>query len=318
MQEVIFKIGVLVYNHEKYIAKTLNSLINQKTRYSYQIYIFEDFSSDNSREIVKKISVEYPDKIIPIFNPRNFGDFWNLRMNFKYLNSKYFALLDGDDFWSSELKIEHVISFLEENPEFIGVSHNVMLEFDDGRQNELLNKIKFDRTEHTIIDLISGYCYHHTSALIYRNFFGGKLPQIYYHPYSGDWFFSMIHAEHGHIKYFDDVWSTYRIHSNGMWSMLSDIEKNMRNIDATFHYNRLLNYKYDKYFARTSVDIISLLPKLKENFSGLNKYMKYIKYMIIFSTLNSKLNKLRWARHFLRPISKILCSDIIIKPLHDE
>ncbi len=311
MQQVIFKIGVLVYNHEQYLTETLNSLINQKTKFSYEIYIFEDYSTDNSREIVKKFSLDYPEKIKPILNSKNFSDFWNLRANFKYLDSKYFALLDGDDCWNNDLKIEQMISFLEEHPKFMGVSHNVRLEFDDERPTELLNKNSFDRSEHTIFDLISGYCYHHTSSLIYRNYFCGKLPQIYFHPYAGDWFFSMLFAEHGPIKYFDYVWSTYRIHKKGIWSKLDDIEKQMRNIDSCFHYNRLLNYKYDLAFGRMHYEIQRLLPNFEKNFSG---RMRLLKYQILFYSLNSHVNKFRWIRKLLRPFGPILCSNVKVKP----
>ncbi len=311
MRQVILKIGVLVYNHERYIAETLTSLVNQKTQFLYEIYVFEDYSTDKSREIVKKFAVDYPGKIKLVLNPKNFGDYWNLRENFKNLDSKYFALLDGDDCWKSELKVEKMISFLEENPNFVATSHNVQLEFDDGRASVLLNKAPFDRSEHTIFDLISGYCYHHTSALIYRNVIDGQLPNIYFHPYSGDWFLNMIFAEHGPVKYFDDVWTIYRIHQHGIWSKMTEVEKNMRNIDATFHYNQLFNYKYDREFSRMGYEIQRLLPTLENNLSG---WLRWLKYKILLYSLDTPENKLGNFRLLLRPVVQWLCSNVKVKP----
>ena len=308
--DIVLKIGVLVYNHEKYIADTLTSLINQKTNFLYEIYVFEDFSTDKSREIVARFAKEYPDKVIPKFNPYNYGDFWNLRKNFHSLDSKYVALLDGDDRWNYDYKIEEMLTFLEQNPSFAGASHNVLLDFGELRQTELLNKVPFDRSVHTVLDIISGYCYHHTSALIYRNILGGILPQKYYHPASGDWFLSMIFAEYGPIKYFDVVWSVYRIHDKGIWSKLNETGKKMRNIDATFHYNRLMNYKYDKAFGRMHFEIQRLYPLLEKNFSG---WLQLVKYKILFCALNARENRLRYFRYFFRPIAQMLCSIFKVK-----
>ena len=306
----VLKIGVLVYNHEKYITETLLSLINQQTKFVYEIYVFEDFSTDSSREIVKKIAQAHSNKVKLILNPFNYGDYWNLRKNFQNLNSKYIALLDGDDRWNSDSKIEEMISFLDANPTFSGIAHNVLLEY-EGSVPQLLNKVPFDRSVHTIEDIISGYCYHHTSALIYRNIFQGILPKKYYHAASGDWFLSMIFAEYGPIKYLDKVWSVYRIHQKGIWSNLNENSKKMRNIDATFHYNRLLKYKYDKAFGRMHYEIQRLYPLLDKSFLG---RMQMIKYKLLFHTLNARENRLRHFRFFVRPIVHFLCYPDRLKP----
>ena len=54
---------VPVYNSEKYLEKCLNSLINQKTKYKYQIICINDGSTDKSLEILKnykkKLRIEW-------------------------------------------------------------------------------------------------------------------------------------------------------------------------------------------------------------------------------------------------------------------
>ena len=43
---------MLVYNHERFIAQALESVLMQKTDFEYELIIGEDCSSDGSREIV--------------------------------------------------------------------------------------------------------------------------------------------------------------------------------------------------------------------------------------------------------------------------
>lgn len=309
-ETAILKIGVLVYNHAPYLRETISSLLLQKTKFIFEIYIFEDYSTDNSREILQEIVQAFPDKIKLVFNSKNLGDFLNLRLNFKHLDSKYIALLDGDDKWDNENKIEQMISFLETHPETVGTSHNVRLEFDDGRPAELLNKNRFSRPDHTIEDLISGYCYHHTSALIFRNVFKGRLPKMYFHPSTGDWFFSMMFTQHGTIHYFDNVWSIYRIHQKGFWSKISSLDKTMLNLDSAFHYNRLLDYKYDAHFARIYSDIANLV---SQQWKNPRNCLIIFKYLILLCTLKHPKNRLHMLRKLFRPIFLLLTKVIKVK-----
>ena len=48
---LMFSVAVITYNQEKYIAQTLDSIINQRHNYSYEIVVGDDCSSDGTREI---------------------------------------------------------------------------------------------------------------------------------------------------------------------------------------------------------------------------------------------------------------------------
>lgn len=308
--EVIFKIGVLVYNHSKYLRQSLNSLLDQQTNFKYEIWIFEDFSKDNSREIAKEYALRFPDKIKLALNDKNLGDFWNLRLNFKHLDAKYFALLDGDDYWCNENKIQEMITFLESHHQYVATSHNVQLIYED-KDPELLHKSPFERTSHDLNDIISGYCYHHTSALIYRNIFSGKLPEIYHHPSSGDWFMSMIFTEHGNIKYFPYAWSVYRIHQGGLWSRLTESQRTLLNMDSMIQYNLLFKGKYELLFDK------NLYHNAWRYLKNCPKNVANVPYMIIFMILifsfNMKENKLRILHRFFRKLYHLISPIVKVK-----
>ena len=52
---------VPVYNSEKYLEKCINSLINQKTKYKYQIICINDGSTDKSLEILENYKKKFND-----------------------------------------------------------------------------------------------------------------------------------------------------------------------------------------------------------------------------------------------------------------
>ena len=59
------KVSVLVttYNHERYIAQALDSVLMQKTDFDYEINIGEDCSIDRTRSIVLDFQRRNPGKI---------------------------------------------------------------------------------------------------------------------------------------------------------------------------------------------------------------------------------------------------------------
>lgn len=45
---------IATYNHEKYIAKTIESALNQKTNFDYEIVIHDDASTDRTQQIIRE------------------------------------------------------------------------------------------------------------------------------------------------------------------------------------------------------------------------------------------------------------------------
>lgn len=94
------KVSVIVpvYNVEKYLAKCLDSLVNQ-TLEDIEIIVVNDGSPDNSEKIILEYKEKYPDKIIylkkengGLSDARNFG--------FKHARGEYISFIDSDDYVS--------------------------------------------------------------------------------------------------------------------------------------------------------------------------------------------------------------------------
>ena len=85
----ICTILLISYNHAKYIAKAIESVLEQKTDYNYIIKIFDDASNDGTQEIIKEYAQKYPDKIFPFLNTQNMGAQGNIWRAYKSVDTKY-------------------------------------------------------------------------------------------------------------------------------------------------------------------------------------------------------------------------------------
>lgn len=115
----MISILVLTYNHEKYIAQTLDSILEQETQYDYEIVIGEDKSTDGTLDICEAYAEKYPDKIILLKRPNNLGEIKNFASTFEACTNKYIAYCEGDDFWLDKNKLQAQVDFLEKNPDYV-------------------------------------------------------------------------------------------------------------------------------------------------------------------------------------------------------
>jgi len=101
-------ISVLItnYNKQKFIKKSLQSIFNQKFK-NYEIILFDDVSSDNSKKIIKKFK-----KIKLIENKKKkstsspLNQIYGINKAFKRSKGNLICLMDADDYFkNNKLKI---------------------------------------------------------------------------------------------------------------------------------------------------------------------------------------------------------------------
>jgi glycosyltransferase involved in cell wall biosynthesis len=128
---------MITYNHEKYIAKAIESVINQKANFDFEIVIGEDCSNDGTREIVRYYEKKHPQKIIAIYHEKNVGSRRNAyEFTLPKCNGEYIACLEGDDYWDDPHKLQKQVDFLDLNPDYGMVCTNYSKYFQDtGRLN---------------------------------------------------------------------------------------------------------------------------------------------------------------------------------------
>ena len=90
------------YNGERYIEQQLDSIIKQDET-NWRLLIRDDCSQDNTRQIIKRYHIRYPEKIIIVPSKEPSGSAMN---NFfqllDYAENEYVMFADQDDVWKPD------------------------------------------------------------------------------------------------------------------------------------------------------------------------------------------------------------------------
>lgn len=61
-KDLMVAVWMLTYNHENYIAQSIEGVINQKTDFKFKLFVGEDYSPDNTRNICIDFANKFPKK----------------------------------------------------------------------------------------------------------------------------------------------------------------------------------------------------------------------------------------------------------------
>ena len=112
MHEKIISVILPVFNGEKYIRESVESILCQTFK-EFEFIIIDDGSTDKSVEIIKSFN---DSRIKLLRNNENKGIIFSLNKGIEEATGKYIARMDGDDIACPErLKIQ--FEFMERNPE---------------------------------------------------------------------------------------------------------------------------------------------------------------------------------------------------------
>ncbi|MBC1314379.1 glycosyltransferase, partial [Trichormus variabilis PNB] len=212
------KVSVLVitYNHSRFIAQAIESVLMQKVNFEYEIVVGEDCSTDDTRKILIDYQQKYADKIRLLLPEKNLGMHRNFVNTLQACCGEYVAILEGDDYWIAEDKLQKQVDFLDKNLEFTICFHNVIIFHEDNQYQPYLflhNQPPVSYIEDLLIrNFIS------TPSVMYRAGLVDNIPNWFYEQGMGDWIFHILNAQYGKIGYIDKVMSAYRIHAEGVWS----------------------------------------------------------------------------------------------------
>lgn len=107
---------VMTYNQEKYIAECLQSIVDQKVDFAFEVIVADDCSTDRTRQIVQEFSEKYPGLVIPVLHEKNVGPGLNYRSAHDRARGEYVAHCDGDDMWLPG-KLAYQADLLDQNPD---------------------------------------------------------------------------------------------------------------------------------------------------------------------------------------------------------
>lgn len=296
MQEQLPKpylsVAVSVYNHGQFISKAIESILMQKTSFDFEIVIGDDCSTDNTCEILKIYKSKFPDKINLLLARENMGPCSNAFNIYKNCRGKYIAILEGDDYWTYEFKLQEQVDFLENNPDYTGCFHDaeVVVNYNMSGNNtfhsdQCYSEYRFYsqfnryRSDFFPWDLLQRNIIP-TASLVFRNndysdffacFSSIKL--------SLQWALHLYIIKGSKFRYFNKAWSVYNDHPQGVTKKHNIISFNNTNIEI------LKILRKDKFYRFCRLDM---------NRAFLNEYRE-----ILYSREASGLSFLHHLKYFL-------------------
>lgn len=111
-----------VYNSEKYLRGCLMSILNQQTKYEYEVICINDGSKDNSLAILEDIEKQFPNKL-RVYNQDNHGISATRNRGISLATGEYIGFIDNDD-TVSPYYVEKIISrAYETGADFIQIAY---------------------------------------------------------------------------------------------------------------------------------------------------------------------------------------------------
>lgn len=138
----LVSVTMLVYNHARWLAQAIESVMMQEASFRYKLIIGEDCSTDTSREIAKKYYRMFPDRIVLLLNEHNLGIKGNSDNVMNHADGKYVATCEGDDYWIDPHKLQKQVDFLESHREYSAIYHSSIIVDEDGKPIEVPDDAK--------------------------------------------------------------------------------------------------------------------------------------------------------------------------------
>lgn len=226
-EKITCKVSVLcaAYNHEEYLRQTLDSFLNQKTDFPFEVLVNDDASTDSTGDIIREYAARYPEIIRPFYQKENL---YSRRINlydvvfFPACRGEYIAVCEGDDYWNDPEKLQLQVNWLDAHPEYSACVHNSIGRFTD-QPDKVLFAQNGDRDipfEQVVQGMSHAY---HTSSILARREFILNPPDYrnvaYHQGYFTDYAVGVRLGLSGKVRFLDRCMSVYRIGSNpSAWS----------------------------------------------------------------------------------------------------
>jgi glycosyltransferase involved in cell wall biosynthesis len=201
------------YNQQNFISQTLEGFVMQKTNFEFEVIVADDYSTDQTSEIIRDYAKRFPNIIKPVLRKKNLGVHQNLFDALNQAKGRYIALCEGDDFWTSPEKLQKQADFLDKNQDYSVCFHPVKVFFEQSEEDDAIFPDPAEGNDFTISKLLHQN-YIQTNSVMYRKKTYIDMP-LEILPL--DWYLHLYHAQDGKIGFINEVMASYRRHSDGIW-----------------------------------------------------------------------------------------------------
>ncbi|PWF48904.1 glycosyltransferase family 2 protein [Massilia glaciei] len=227
---------VVTYNQAGFIRECLQSLVDQKTNFFFEVIVGDDASTDNTGDIAQEFADAYPGLVKLIRHKTNVGPTRNYLAVHQMAMGDYVSHIDGDD-CAMPGKLQAQADLLDQRMDISFTVHAVKV-IDTDKKIERSKNFPIQGSLHDLLNL-GTYFVH--SSVMYR-----KCNEFVHDPAAGeivDYFFHIERASWGDIYFDDRILGGYRIHEGGISKSLKDRE--MLEVCYENAFDRALSFGID-------------------------------------------------------------------------
>lgn len=259
----VVTILMITYNHEAFVERAVDSILMQDVGATFEIVIADDGSTDRTLEIIRSIAKANPSVPFRFLDAtKNLGITRNYQRAFADARGIYTAVIEGDDYWVSPIKLRRQIEFLSLHRECDLCSVNYYV-YEQGlcrftpRVPPSDGCMIFGARELIADNIVGNF-----STCLYRTHSLRRIPDAIYAIRSYDWAINICIAMGGMIGFIQTPMSVYRIHTGGAWSLLSHSEKVKAQLDLIPQYDSITGRVFSPEFS-------ALAQRLEVHLSGM-------------------------------------------------
>lgn len=248
-REKMVSVIIPIYNGEKYIVETLNSVMNQ-THQSFEVLCIIDGTKDRSKELIEAIA----DPRISVIEQENHGATWTRNRAMGLATGDYLWFLDQDDVLMPRC-LEAAIAEIERTGS-IGVAVNGHLI--DSNSEIIRRMYRFNKPVLSLRKLVKGNQLSTTSQVLLRR--EAMLRNGGFDIDAGiadDWDMWIRVVQEGKLVFLDELLMQYRLHeSNHSKNFEKMFRSEMHIVDQKLRDRQdkrmLMSYSYLRYSSRAA------------------------------------------------------------------
>ena len=163
--EPLVSICLITFNHEKYIKQAVDSILEQKMDFPYELLIADDASTDRTRQILQE-NYSHTKNVRLILRERN-SDGKNAYLTFQEAKGKYIYACEGDDYWIGQDGLQVLLDWLISHEQYIGVcGRRITLSEKTGFMQKLYDR-ESDNKEICLDDFLNNRISYDGCAVLY-------------------------------------------------------------------------------------------------------------------------------------------------------
>lgn len=216
----VVSVGMLAYRHAEFIGQAIESVVNQKCNFPFELVIGEDRSPDGTLDVILEYQRRYPQFIRVLTSDLNVGMHANSTRCLNAARGEFMAYCEGDDYWCDPEKLSRQVAVMRSFPECSLVFHAAFAEDAESMSRKLISKWspypRFFTAEEIILG--DGGLIPTASMMLRRKSIVAGLPSWAVDAVVPDYALALWCILQGRVAYIERPMSVYRTNVAASWS----------------------------------------------------------------------------------------------------